>query len=309
MTSPEIPREVAREVSPRLTSFSTVILMTAIALTGLFGLTVVSGSLPTQLLRPEWQKRFVSLVIDNSGFPVVAFMLVHLAAYVDPDRRQLTDLRNSVRSWAVLVTILYLLIIPFQSYLTVSEFNDRSSQKQAQIKTVQRQFASFRSVVMAADNSVELEEGLRAVQGPTLGTGDLAKPFPQLREELLEALQTAERRVRKEIDQSAPIGPLIWNAVQESLRIIGSALFLALAFASGAQRRGSMKTLLVDFLSIREMFRLDVSGVSRGFASSFQDFKRRNDQRRSLKHHERLRRAHEAKLRQSAKKAERRASK
>ena len=99
MTSPEIPTEVSRDIVPRLTSFSTVILMTAIALIGLFALTVVSGSIPTQLLRLEWQKRFISLVIDNSGFPVVAFMLAHLAAFVDPDRRQLTDLRNSIRNW------------------------------------------------------------------------------------------------------------------------------------------------------------------------------------------------------------------
>ena len=99
MTSPEIPKELPRELTPRLTSFSTVILMSAIALMGLFILAVISGSLPTQLLRPEWQKRVVSLVIDNSGFPVVAFMLAHLAAFVDPDRRQLTDLRNSIRNW------------------------------------------------------------------------------------------------------------------------------------------------------------------------------------------------------------------
>jgi hypothetical protein len=283
--------------------------MTAIALMGLFGLAVISGSLPAQLLRPEWQKRFVSLVIDNSGFPVVAFMLVHLAAYVDPDRRQLTDLRYSVRSWAVLVTLLYLLIIPFQAYLTVSEFSNRTNQKQAQIKKIQQQFATFRSVVMAAKDSIQLEEGLRAIQGPTLEPGDLAKPFPKLRGELLAALQTAESRVRNEIDQAIPMGPLIWNAVQESLRIIGSALFLAFAFASGAQPRGSMKTLLVDFLSLKEFFQPDVSGISKGFASSFADFKRRNDQRRSLKHHEKLRRDHEAKLRREAKKAERRASK
>jgi hypothetical protein len=50
--------------------------------------------------------------------------------------------------------------------------------------------------------------------------------------ELLAALQSAERRLRSKIDQANPIGPLIWNAVQESLRSIGSALFLAFAFAS-----------------------------------------------------------------------------
>jgi len=304
-----MPREVPREMAPPLTSSSTVILLGAIALTGLFGLAVVSGSLPAQLLRPEWQKRFVSLVIDNSGYPLVAFVLIHLAVFVDPDRRRLVDLRQSVRSWAVLVTILYLLIIPFQAYLTVSDFTNRTNQKQAQIKKVEDQFAAFRSVVLASKNSIQLEEGLRAIQGPTLEAGDLAKPFPKLRGELLSALQTAEGRVRTEIDRATPLGPLIWDAVQESLRIIGSALFLAFAFAAGAQPRGSMKTLLVDFLSLREVFQPDVSGLRRGFASSFADFRRRNDQRRSLKHHDRLRREHEARLRREAKKAERRASK
>ncbi len=308
MTSPEIPKEVPRDVAPRLTSFSTVILMTAMALTGLFALAVVSGSLPAQLLRLEWQKRFIALVIDNSGFPVVAFMLVHLAAYVDPDRRQLAGLRNSIRNWAVLITVFYLLVIPFQAYLTLSEFNNRANEKQEEIRKIQQQFAGYRSVVMAASNSIELQEGLRAVQGPTLAAGDLEKPFPKLRQELLAALQTAEARIREEVERAAPLGPLIWNAVQESLRIIGSALFLAVAFASGAQPRGSMKTLLVDFLAIGEFFRIDTSGIRRGWAQSLSTFKRRTDQRRSLRHHEKLRRAHEAKRRREAKKTARRDS-
>ena len=209
---------------------------------------------------------------------------------------------------AVLITIFYLLVIPFQAYLTLSEFNSRANEKQEEIRKIQQQFAGYRSVVRQASHSIELQEGLRAVQGPTLATGDLAKPFPKLRQELLAALQSAEGRIREEIEQAAPVGPLIWNAVQESLRIIGSALFLALAFASAAQPRGSMTTLLVDFLAIREFFRFDASGITKGLARSLETFKRRTDQRRSLRHHEKLRRAHEGRLRREAKRTARRTS-
>jgi hypothetical protein len=141
-----------------------------------------------------------------------------------------------------------------------------------------------------------------------LTTGDLAKPFPKLRQELLAALQTAEGRIREEIEQAAAVGPLICNAVQESLRIIGSALLLALPFASGAQPRRSMTTLLVDFLAIRKLFRFDASGITKGLASPLETFQRRTDQRRSPRHHEKLRRAHEARLRRESKRAARRTS-
>ncbi len=225
------------------------------ALNGLFALTVVAGCLPVQLLQAEWQQRFVQLVISNSGFPIVGFLLVHLAAHVEPDRQELFLLRQRLRGWAVLVTFLYLLLIPLQGYLTVRTFTDRSALQAVQRRTVRDQFVDFAAIIRSAPDPLSLQRQLTAVQGPALTEADLAKPMPVLRQDLLEALQNAEAGMPGRIEKSTPLGPLVWSATRDGLRLIGSALLMAAAFAAGAQGRGETRTLLVRLLAFTRSVR------------------------------------------------------
>jgi hypothetical protein len=44
---------------------------------------------PPQLLHPDWQWRFIGILTDNRPLAVVAFGLLHLAAYIDSQNDRL----------------------------------------------------------------------------------------------------------------------------------------------------------------------------------------------------------------------------
>jgi hypothetical protein len=171
-----------------------------------------------------------------------------LAVHVGPERPGLFLLRQRLRRWAVLITVLYLLLIPLQGYLTVRQFTDRSALQARQLRTLRDQFDRFTGLILAAPDPLSLERQLAAVQGPALTAADLAKPVPLLRQDLLVALQGVEAALPDRIAQATPLAPLVWEALRDGLRLIGSALLMAVVFAAGAQRRGASRTLLEQLL-------------------------------------------------------------
>jgi hypothetical protein len=233
-----------------LSSLASILLAAALALGGLFVLAVVAGALPVQVLQRDWQQRFIELVIANSGFPLVGFVLVHLAAHVEPERLVLFQLRQRLRRWAVLITVLYLLLIPLQLSVTVRQFSDRAALQAQQRRLVSDQFSGFAALIRSAPDAPSLQRQLAAADGPTLSAADLAKPMPQLRQDLLAALRQAEAAMPANIQQATPLAPLVWAAFRDGLRLIGSALLMAVAFAAGAQDRTSSRTLLTRLLMV-----------------------------------------------------------
>lgn len=238
-----------------VSSLASILLATALALFGLFVLAVVASALPVQVLERDWQQRFIELVIANSGFPIVGFAFVHLAAYVEPERLELFQLRQQLRRWAVLITVLYLLLIPLQLSITVRQFSDRTALQAEQRRRLSDQFSSFAALIRSAPDALSLQRQLTQANGPALSAADLAKPMPQLRQDLLAALRQAEAAMPATIQQATPLTPLVWAAVRDGLRLIGSSLLMAIAFAAGAQSRTSSRTLLMGLLSFWRSFR------------------------------------------------------
>jgi hypothetical protein len=155
----------------------------------------------------------------------------------------------------VLITFLYLLLIPLQGYLTVRQFTDRSALQGRELRTLRDQFERFAGLIRSAPDPLSLQRQLAAVQGPALTAADLAKPMPVLRQDLLVALQAAEAALPARIAQATPLAPLVWEALRDGLRLVGSALLMALAFAAGAQRRGATRTLLERLLAFTRSVR------------------------------------------------------
>ncbi len=249
------PRFEARAPSGPLSSLASILLAAALALGGLFLLAVVAGALPVQVLQRDWQQRFIELVIANSGFPIVGFVLVHLAAHVEPERLELFQLRQRLRRWAVLITVLYLLLIPLQLSVSVRLFSDRAALQAQQRRLLSDQFSGFAALIRSAPDAPSLQRQLAAADGPALTAADLAKPMPQLRQDLLAALRQAEAAMPANIQQATPLAPLAWAAFRDGLRLIGSALLMAVAFAAGAQGRSSSRTLLARLLAFYRSMR------------------------------------------------------
>lgn len=206
-------------------------------------LTACIGSLlPLQLLDPAWQLRLVGSLINNAGFALLGLVLVHLAAALAPECPPLQARRDALARWAILAALGFLLLIPLQGYASWQGASQNSASQGRQLRQAKRKLADLSRAVQGASNGRELQERLRALQGPDVSDADLAQPLPSLKRQLLAAFAEARRRIESQSAQPTTADPSA--LLQEHLRVAVASLALAVGFASLAQRRGSPLSLL-----------------------------------------------------------------
>jgi hypothetical protein len=218
---------------------------------------VLTGSLPLALLNPYWELRFIALLVDNGGFALMGFVLIHLAAWLDPANLRLELRCQQVRSLAVAVVLGFLLLIPLQSLASWNALAGQSREQAYQRQLLERQFAGWRSALQQASDARNLLARFKVLNGPGIEEADLRLPWPQLRQRLLEGLAKAKADALKA--HPGPSNVLIWETIQESLRRMVAAFALALAFAAGARWPGEQQSLLEGWVTgwARRAFRME----------------------------------------------------
>ncbi|MCX5947119.1 MAG: hypothetical protein NTY67_02670 [Cyanobacteria bacterium] len=203
---------------------------------------VAAGALPLALLNPFWQLRFIALLVDNGGYALMGFVLIHLAVWFDPEDRRLGLRCNQARSLAVAVTLGFLLLIPLQPWATWNSMAGEVRLQAQERRVVEQQFSSWKRALNRATDVQNLRTRFRALSGPAIGEAESRLPWPQLRQQLLVGLVKA--RADALSAHAGPSNVQIWGVVQESLRRMVAAFALALAFAAGAQLPGEQRSLL-----------------------------------------------------------------
>jgi hypothetical protein len=203
---------------------------------------VAAGALPLALLNPFWQLRFIALLVDNGGYALMGFVLIHLAVWFDPEDRRLGLRCNQARSLAVAVTLGFLLLIPLQPWATWNSMAGQVRVQAQERRVVEQQFSSWKRALNGATDVQDLRTRFRALSGPAIGEAESRLPWPQLRQQLLVGL--AKARSDALSAHAGPSNVQIWGVVQESLRRMVAAFALALAFAAGAQLPGEQRSLL-----------------------------------------------------------------
>ena len=216
------------------------------ALLALFLVLVVADSLPVRLMDPAWQLRFSGALIRNGLMPVLAIVMVPLAAVIDPSSGALARYRDRLRHWTILVALGYVLLIPLQGYAVWKGVGQLRSSQAGQFDRATKQFTQLRQTIQSADSTADLQRRFQALGMPTQPQADLNQPLPVLRKRLLDGLEGAENRLRNRL-VGKPSADSVEGLILQGGRLALSALILAFAFAAGSQRRRSRVSLLEEW--------------------------------------------------------------
>ncbi len=209
--------------------------------------------LPIQTLDTLWQRKAISTLIDTAAIPLVGLGLLHLAAYLDPANSALADRRDRLARLAILAVIGFLLLIPGQVLASWSTVATAKARVTTQLTSANRNFALVREAISSASSVDDLEARLRSLQSPELGIRfeDLGLPLPETKRQMHLRLNEVEEQVKTRIN--APPPEAIEDLARNSLRLMGTSMVYALAFAMAAQRRDQEVPLLVELLTLWSM--------------------------------------------------------
>ncbi len=219
----------------------------AIALFVIYLITLLASILPIRLLDTAWQLRFISACLDSATIPLVALGLLHLAAYLDPENPTLQKRRNVLARLAILAVAGFLLIVPLQAYAGWQRVAEARANVARQLSAATSTFDLLQETITTATSLDNLQARLQAIQTPSLGIRfeDQGLSLPETRRTMLARLKEVRQQVEARIQAPAP--QAIEAAIRDSLRVMLSSFALAIAFAMGAQRKGSDVPLLVEW--------------------------------------------------------------
>ncbi len=219
----------------------------AIALFGIYAITLLAGVLPVRLLDTAWQLRFVAACIDTATIPLLGLGLLHLAAYLDPGNPVLQKRRAGLARLAVLAAFGFLLIVPLQAFAGWKNLAVAQANAARQISAATGTFDLLQDTITSATSLDNLQARLQAIQAPGLGLRfeDSNLPLQGTKRVMLARLKEVRQRVEARL--KGPAASAIEAVVRDGLRVMLSSFALAIAFAMGAQRKGSDVPLLVEW--------------------------------------------------------------
>jgi len=222
----------------------------ALALFVIYGVRVAAAAIPFRPLDTLWQLSVSSALIEAAAIPLVGLGLLHLAAYLNPDDPALARRRDALARWAIPAVLGFLLLIPVQAYASWSSVATAKARLTTQQTTANRNFALVREAISAATSLEDLQARLQSLQSPELGIRfeNLGLPLAETQRQMLLRLNDIQEQVKTRIN--APPPEAIEDVARNSIRVMGTSLVYALAFAIAAQRRGQDIPLLVELLTI-----------------------------------------------------------
>jgi hypothetical protein len=217
----------------------------ALAMLLVFVLAMLASILPGKLLDPAWQLGMVAASVDNAVIPLVALLVLHGAAWMNPGDFFSRGLRDGASRWAVAAALGFLLLVPLQGVAGLQQSRSTTSAQSSRISGAERRLVALRQAVASATSNEEINQRLQRLQGPVLGPADIAQPLPLLKAQVDAVLDQAALQIARERQAAPPTNH--WRLLPELLRNGIACLALALGFAALAMRPGSPRTLLQEW--------------------------------------------------------------
>ena len=202
---------------------------TANVLLVLFVLAVVLPLLPPKPLDPFWLLAFTGAFCTNGFLALLAVLLLHLAAVLDPGSVWHHARRLLVRQCSGLVVLGFLLLIPLQGLAATLGREAAQSQANRAASLQQARLEQFRQAVQRSGSIAELQGQLAAIQAPPLSAADQRLALPALKADMLSQIKAQQTSLRQQAGPRVPTELLI----KDSLRVLLLAPLLAYAFAMG----------------------------------------------------------------------------
>lgn len=215
----------------------------AFALLMVFAATVLNAALPLRLVDPRWLQGLIQALLSQGFLPLIALVLLQLAAVLNPESSRLRRRRDRFSRLALVAAVGFALLIPLQLISTWGSLNQQASGQNQQRLQGLAVIGQLRQAISAATSHQDLASRLAALPIPQSGSSspaDLGLPFPQRQRNLLEGLARSEAQLTSVASTAAPIP---WpGLIEAALRVIPTALALAGGFfVLGYGSRGGRK--------------------------------------------------------------------
>lgn len=235
--------------SPRAREVGRIFQWAAIALLGIYLVTVVAAALPLNVRDPAWIERVAGSLRGGVSFPLIGLALLFGGAYLrDPDQHETYLPALSFLSY--LAALAFFLLIPLQTWAAVKVLNRVADQESEQLKVFSRGLERIRLSL----TQEQLSDAIASIPGaPRFTPGTLTVPLAEARQSLIRQI---EPQLRQRATQLEAADSQRWQ--QALLRLFKDAvvsLFAALGFAAAGRRRRNYTTLLENLRSPRRSSR------------------------------------------------------
>jgi hypothetical protein len=190
-------------------------------------------------MQPEWQGQFVETMERQAILAFLGFVLLHLAALLNPKKQRLRQRLRLVRHLALIATVGFLLLIPLQLSSSLQSFRALQINKGDQAAQVTK-LMQIRDSILKATNSRDLNLRLLAFSEPSLTDVQTSKDFKALQRELIVENDDRQFLLTKAIKENSSYNSPLTLLISR----VTALLAWAAAFAAGAVPYGSKKSLL-----------------------------------------------------------------
>ena len=165
---------------------------TANGLLVLFVLAVALPLLPAKLADPFWLLAFTGAFCTNGFLALLAVLLLHMAAALEPQSMWHQSRRLLVRQFSRAVVLGFLLLIPLQGLAAWRGLEAARSLAYRAGRVQQARLVQFRQAVERSGTIAELQGRLAAIQAPPLSAADQRQGLPALKADLLSQIKAQE---------------------------------------------------------------------------------------------------------------------
>jgi hypothetical protein len=227
-----------------LRTLSTTLWVTGQVLLVSYVVAVLTSIWPLQPLEPAWRLNAATNLVDNGGIPLIAMVLLHLAAQLDSRNVQRQAHRQRLARLALAAMTGFVLLIPLHVFSSLQLFEQLKSNRVSRLEKATYRLRNLSADIKAVGSHEQLKTRLLNFQGKSLSPQEMAQPLPELKRQLSAQIQEAIRRIE------AQLPPPGWNQalpmVVTNLRLGLTALALAVGFAATGRRRGHGSSLLEE---------------------------------------------------------------
>ena len=106
--------------------------LVAFALLVVFAATVLNAALPLRLVDPRWLQGLIQVLLSQGFLPLMALVLLQLAAVLNPESGRLRRRRDRCSRLALVAALGFVLLIPLQLVATWGNLNQMTSDQNQQ---------------------------------------------------------------------------------------------------------------------------------------------------------------------------------
>ena len=145
----------------------------------LYILLVVSAAIPLKLLDYNWINRVTATLINGSGLPLLALLVLVVGSEIYPDNQLLLERRTLFSRLASGAVFGFVLLVPLHIYMGFLQQASLSDEVSA-LDASQRRVDSYRRAANQATSVADLQSRLAKLSAPPRSTQkSLPGPFPK----------------------------------------------------------------------------------------------------------------------------------